>query len=138
MTTEFIAGPSAIITWTYGTTPGTITLQGDYRTCSIKSSGEIKDGTAGADTNKVNYFGMRDISVDIELVTQTGGTAMNAALDANVIGTLVIQPEGTATNKPKFTIPAFSQGASYSFPYNDVATISVTFSANGAYTIGAN
>lgn len=136
MTTEFVPGPLLKANWIWS--GGTIALDPDYRTCTFTPSVDIVDGTAGADTSKVKYMGMRDFNVSMTLVTQTGGTLLNAALDAGVGGTLIIQPEGTATGKPKFTCPAFSTGASFEFPYNDVAQISVTFEGQGAYTIGAN
>src|SRR5512143_2561374 len=98
MTTEFRAGPSLKGTWTCSV--GTIGLNADYRTCSFTPSVDVIDGTAGADTSKVKYMGMRDVTVDMTLVQQTGGTALNAALDAGVQGTLVIYPEGTAVGKP--------------------------------------
>ena len=136
MTTEFVAGPLMNLDWIWS--GGTISLDGDYRTCTFTPSVDIVDGTAGADPNKVKYMGMKDANCAVTLVTQTGGTALNAALDAGVGGTLIIQPEGTATGKPKITFPSFSTGAAYEYPYNDVAVISVTFEAQGAYTIGAN
>jgi hypothetical protein len=136
MTTEFVSGPLMKLSWIYS--GGTLSLDGDYRTCKFTPSVDIVDGTAGADANKVKYMGMKDATADITLVAQTGGTALNSALDAGVGGTLIIQPEGTATGKPKITFPSFSGGASYEYPYNDVAVLSCTFNAQGSYTIGAN
>jgi hypothetical protein len=117
---------------------GTVNLDGDYRTCTFTSSVDVVDGTAGADANKVKYMGMKDATANVSLVAQTGGTAMNAALVAGNVGTLTIQPEGTATGKPKITFPSFSTGASYEYPYNDVALLSCGFEANAAYTVGSN
>ena len=140
---EFRAGPTMVATWTFGTqaisggtlAAGTLTLNADYRTCNFTPTVDVIDGTSGADTSKVKYMGMRDVTVDMTLVQQTGGTALNLALDAGVQGTLVIKPEGTAAGKPVFTIPAFCTGGKFSFPYNDIADISVSFSGQGAYSI---
>ena len=134
---EYVSGTLMKLTWVTATY-GTITLDADYRSCKFTPSVDVVDGTAGADTSKVKYMGMRDAKADIELVTQTGGTATNAALDAGVGWTLVIQSEGTATGKPKITLPSFSTGATYDFPYNDVAKITCGFECQGAYTVGVN
>src|SRR5512146_2387739 len=143
MTTEFRAGPTMVATWTYpgqavgagSIAAGTASLAPDYRTCTFTPSVDVIDGTAGSDTSKVKYMGMRDVTVDMTLVQQTGGTTINQCLDAGVQGTLVLYPEGTAAGKPVFTVPAFSTGAKMDWPYNDIAVISVSFSGQGAYTI---
>ncbi len=132
---EFVSGSTMTLTWVT-TTYGTVTLNADYRACKITPSVDVIDGTAGADTNKVKYLGKTDVKADVELVTQAGGTATNAALNAGVQGTLFVGPEGTVAGKPKFTLPAFSTGATYDFPYADIAKITCGFEANGPYIIG--
>jgi hypothetical protein len=121
--------------WLYS--GGTLSLEADYRTVSIKSSVDVIDGTAGSDTTKVKYLGMTDITVDMTQVLQTGGTLNMTQLTTGTQGTLIIQPEGTATGKTKFTIPAFVT-SSYDYPYNDIATCSLTFNGMGAFTITVN
>jgi hypothetical protein len=137
MTTEFIAGRTMVMTWTYviGTTAGTVSLAPDYRTFRFNETVDVKDGTAGSDVNKVKYLSFKDASIDVELVAQTGGTALNAALAAGVQGTLTVYPEGTASGKPLITFPSFSKGTSFDFPYDDVAKITTGWEANGQYTV---
>lgn len=135
---EYKAGPTIKISWVYGTAPGTITFDPDYRTFDFNQTVDVIDATAGADANKVKILGMLDATCTFTSLLQTGGTAFDAALIAGVTGTLTVQPEGTATNKMKIVMPAFSNGASYSFPYADIATASCSFSANAAYQITKN
>lgn len=133
---EYIAGPTMVLTWI--SSAGTTTLSGDYRTCSWQPSVNYADASAGSDTNMVRLTALKDAKASIQLVQQTGGTAVASVLNAGTQGTLIIQPEGTATGKRKITFPSFSDGASYEFPYAETAVLSCSFTGNGAYTDGVN
>ena len=136
---ELIMGQTGVITWT--TSTGTTSLAGDYRTVDWSPSTAYTDVTAGSDTQIGRLPTLKDASAAITLVTQTGGTALIAQLPPQQAGTLVIQPEGTATGKRKITLPAYCDGAKNSFPYADVAVISVNFSGSsvlGNFSDGAN
>lgn len=127
---EYLAGPTMVLTWTYS--GGTISLNGDYRTCTFTPTTGYEDVSAGADTQVGKIPTLTDASAAVELVLQTGGTAIAAALQPKTAGTLVIQPEGTATNKRKITLPAYCDGAVPSFPYANVAVITCGFSGSSA------
>jgi hypothetical protein len=133
---EFIAGPTMVLTWTYS--GGTIALAGDYRTCTWSPSIAYVDSSAGSDTHVQRLTALKDSTASVTLVAQTGGTAIQTALQPGVGGTLVIQPEGTATNKRKITFPCFADGASIDMPYADIVAISCGFTGNGAFTDGVN
>lgn len=133
---EFIAGPTMVLTWAYS--GGTISLAGDYRTCSWNPSVAYVDSSAGSDTHVGRLTALKDATAAITLVAQTAGTQINAALAPGVAGTLTIQPEGTATNKRKITFPCYSDGAAYEYPYNDIVAISCGFTGNGTHTDGVN
>lgn len=133
---EFIAGPTMVLNWIWS--GGTTALAGDYRTCSWNPSIAFVDTSAGSDTYITRLTTLKDATAAVTLVGQSGGTAINAALAPGVAGTLVIQPEGTATNKRKITFPCYSDGASYEHPYADVVAISCGFTGNGTHTEGVN
>jgi len=133
---EFIAGQSMVLNWIYSA--GTVSLGGDFRTCTWTPAIETVDTTAGNDAFAYSLPSIKSAKASITLVEQSAGTILNAALDAGVQGTLIIQPEGTATGKRKITMPAFSDGASYDYPYKDVAAISCGFTGNAPYTEGTN
>jgi len=133
---EFIAGSTMVLNWIYS--GGTISLAGDYRTVSWNPSVAYAETSAGSDTHVGRLTALKDATASVTLVAQTAGTQINAALAPGVGGTLVIQPEGTATNKRKITFPCYSDGASYEFPYNDIVAISCGFTGNGTHTDGVN
>jgi hypothetical protein len=125
-----------VLTWTYS--GGTIALAGDYRTCTWSPAVAYVDSSAGSDTHVQRLTALKDSTASVTLVAQTGGTAIQTALQPGVGGTLVIQPEGTATNKRKITFPCFADGASIDMPYADIVAISCGFTGNGAFTDGVN
>jgi len=125
---ELISGPSMILTWT--TSAGTFSLNGDYRTCAWNPSTAYEDVSAGQDTQVGRMPTLKDATAAIELVTQTSGTAIASSMQPGQAGTLVIQPEGTATNKRKITLPAYADGAQVTFPYANVSVISCNFSSS--------
>lgn len=130
------SGSAVVCQWIWS--GGTVSLNGDYRKCSIKPAVDLIEGTAGSDARKVKYPSVKDASVSIELVAQTGGTAVLAALAEGVSGTIIVGPEGTATSKPKTTISAISGGANQELVYNDVSILTCEFNADGTtYTQGA-
>lgn len=133
---EFIAGSTMVLNWIYS--GGTISLAGDYRTVSWNPSVSFVDSSAGSDTHVARLTALKDATAAITLVAQTVGTQINAALAPGVGGTLIIQPEGTATNKRKITFPCYSDGAAYEFPYNEIVAISCGFTGNGTHTDGVN
>ena len=117
-----------VMTWAYS--GGTITLNGDYRAVTWNPSTAFEEVTAGQDTQVGRLPTLKDATASVELVTQTAGTAIQAALAPAIAGTLTIQPEGTAVNKRKITLPAYSDGASLTFPYANVSVISCNFSGS--------
>lgn len=135
---EFIAGPTMVLTWTYS--GGTVALAADYRTCTWAPSVDYVETSAGADTHKGRLTALKDATASITLVAHAGtaGTAIQAALQPGAAGTLVIQPEGTATAKRKITFPCYADGANIDMPYADIVAISCGFTGNGAWTDGAN
>jgi hypothetical protein len=136
---ELIAGPSMVMTWTYS--GGTVSLNADYRTFDWNTTSNFEDISAGQDTQVGRAPTMIDATANVTLVGQTSGTALVAALAAQTAGTLVVQPEGTAVGKRKITLPAYSEGAQYSFPYANVMTITCGFipsSILGVWTDAAN
>jgi len=127
---EFLAGPTMVLTWV--TSSGTTTLAADYRTCTWNPSTGYDDVTAGSDTQIGRIPTLLDATCSIELVLQSGGTALAAALQPQQAGTLTIQPEGTTTNLRKITFPCYCDGAKPSWPYANVAMITCGFTGSSA------
>ena len=135
---ELIAGPTMILQWIWS--GGTISLNADYRTFSWNPTIAYEDVTAGQDSQVGRLTTLKDATAAVELVVQTGGTAMAAAMAAGVGGTLICGPEGTATGKRKITFPCYSDGAAFAAPYANVATLSCGFTGSsvlGNFTDGS-
>jgi hypothetical protein len=129
-------GQNLVINWI--TTAGTIALSGDYRSVSYTPSGKLVNATAGSDAFETYIGTQKDTKVSYRGVMQSAGTATEDALLPNTFGTLIIQPEGTASGKRKYTIPAFAGGGNFNFQYTDVVEISCDFQGSGTPTIAVN
>jgi hypothetical protein len=128
-------GSSLLVSWIWS--GGTTSLSADYRTVSWNPTVAYADISAGSDTHVGRLTTLKDATAAVTMV-DSGGTAIYAGLNPGVGGTLLIQPEGTATNKRKITFPCFCDGAVPSYTYNDTTTISVNFTGNGSFTDGVN
>lgn len=136
---EFIAGSTMTISWIWS--GGTVTPAADYRTCTFSPTVDYVDVSAGSDTHKGRLTALKDSTASCTFVNptaSTNGTLYAACFATGVSGTLIIQPEGTATNKRKITMPAYCDGGVPEFPYADVSVLSVSFTGNGAFTDGVN
>lgn len=137
---EFVSGPTLVLSWIHS--GGTTSLAGDTRSVQWNPSTAYAETTAGSDTQVGRLPTIKDATASIECVNPAGGTALYAALDSQKAGTLIIQPEGTATNKRKITFPCYSDGAQYAHPYADTATLTCSFTGAGNvlnnYTDGVN
>jgi len=120
----------------------TTVLSGDYRTFDYAPKVDLLDESAGADTTHLYIATLKDGSASFGALLQTGagagGTAMQAALVEGAVGTLKWSPEGTATTKPLYTMPAISQGASMKYQYAGLTEISVSWQQNGVRVEGTN
>lgn len=128
-------GKNLVLSWIYS--GGTVALNADYRTVSWNPTIAYADTTAGADTHIERLTTLKDATAAVTLV-DSSSTEIYTSLEAGVAGTLIIQPEGTASGKRKITFPCYSDGAVPSYTYNDTTTISVNFTGNGAWTDGTN
>jgi hypothetical protein len=133
MATEYIGGTAMVVTWT-SAAGATFSLAAEERSVAWTPSVEIVDATAGSDTTRKRITSFKDATATVNWVDQTNGAGTASALDAGAFGTLTIGPEGTATGKRKITFPCISQGAKYSWPFDNVAEVTCDFIANGAYT----
>lgn len=129
-------GKDLLLSWI--TSYGTQSLGSDYRTVSWNPTIAYADTSAGSDTHVGRLTALKDATAAVTLVDSSGGTAMYTPLQSGVGGTLIIQPEGTATGKRKITFPCFCDGAVPAYTYNDTTTTSINFTGNGAYTDAVN
>ena len=140
MSTNSYSGSALVVTWTQAS--GTNIISGDQTSFDYTPSIDLIDQTSGADTNKKYLSSVKDGSVSMTSYFQSGtnlrGTASWTTLTEGLVGTLMWQPEGTATTKPKYTMPAISKGVGFSHPYADKVTASLSFQQNGTRVEGTN
>lgn len=129
-------GSGMVFQWIHSA--GTASLQADFRTVNLSPTVDFADSTAGSDARRKRIPTVKDITVSYSGLAQTGGTALEDALLEGAEGTIIFQPEGTASGKRKYTIGAFSMGAKFNVPYADVVELTVEFNGNGNYTVGTN
>jgi len=106
---------------------GSTVLDGDYRRFDVKETMDLVDASAGSDTGTTHVTTLTNGQATLELVDQTGGTALWAAVANGTSGTLEWGPEGTASTKPKYTVTAIVSERARSVGYNDVVTLNVNF-----------
>ena len=129
-----ITGENLYVQWIYS--GGTVVLSGDYTQFTYTPSVELLDESAGSDTDRTYVPRLKDKTMSLSARHQAAGTALFESLDEGTSGTITWSPEGTATGKRKYTIPAISQGASMNIPYANLVEISCTFQGNGARSDG--
>lgn len=120
------AGSAMYLGWVYS--GGTVQLETDFRTFSWTPTLNFIDATAGADTYEelLASYGT-GVEIPVTMVLQADGTALLTALTRQTAGTLVYGPEGTATGKVKYSIPATSSGPQFSQPFDDIVEITANF-----------
>ena len=130
------AGSAMSLQWIH--TGGTVTLETDFRSFSWTPTLNFIDATAGADTYEelLASYGT-GVEIPVSLVLQEDGTALLSALDRQTAGTLVYGPEGTATGKVKYTIPATSSGPQFSQPFDDIVEVTANFRQTAVETRSA-
>lgn len=120
------SGSALYLAWIYS--GGTVTLHGDFRSFDWTPSLALIDSTAGSDSFREYIPGIGEGGdIALSCVMQASGTALITALARGNQGTILYGPEGTATGKPKSTIPAISKGPAYSQPYDDVVEFKVAW-----------
>jgi hypothetical protein len=139
-----ILGNNAVVTWTYGGA-GTIALSADYRSFSYSPSIANFDSSCGTESAKTYITGQKDFTAQYAGLYQASGTASagtasySAAFGIGQVGTVVVQSEGTATGKPKWTFPVYcSSDPVTSLAYADLIQVSIAWQGNGAYTLSVN
>ena len=130
------SGSALYLAWVHA--GGTAVLNTDFRQFDWTPSLALIESTAGADSFREYIPGIGEGgNISLTMVMQSSGTALISALARGTQGTLVYSPEGTATGKPKSSIPAISKGPAYSQPYDDVVEFKVEFQQSAFETNSA-
>lgn len=112
-----------------------VDISGDGRSVSIEGTSDTLDTSAYGDTARTKIAGMTDGSASFEGLDTTGdwSGAWNE-LVPGALATLLIRPEGPGGTLRQISAQALVTSRSLSMPYDDLATISVSFEITGAVT----
>lgn len=116
-------------------TLGGTDISGDGRSIDFEESADALDSSKWGDTRRTKVAGLEDASGSMEALDTTGD--WTAAWDQIAVGTedeLVIQPEGAGSGLRQLTCDIIVTGRSISLPYDDLATLSMSFEVSGAVT----
>lgn len=130
------SGSSLVVTWIQAAS--TTTLTGAHKTFSYTPAIDLIETTAGADVFKSYINGPRSGQCTYTANFQAGSVTWGTLLVEGQLGTLKVSPEGTAGGKQLLTIGAISGGCKWTWPYNDVAELSIDFTQSGTMTHGTN
>jgi len=140
MSTNSYSGSALVVTWFQGS--GTNLISGDQTTFDYTPSVDLQDQSSGSDSNKKYLKMLKDGQASMNSYFQSGtnlrGTVTWSTLTEGNEGTLQWQPEGTAAGKPKYSMPAISQGVALSNPYAGISTANCSWQQNGTRTEGTN
>lgn len=113
---------------------GATVLSSDYRSFNSHEEAGIIDASSGADTYRNKIAILTDANASVELVGQSAGTALWAALAPGTSGTLEWGDEGTATGKPRSYGVAIVKSRDRKVAYDNITVLNADFELNGAVT----
>lgn len=91
---------------------------------------------AGADTAMTYLNTLQDGKGTLEVLAEAGGTALWAAGVKGASGTLIWGDEGTASGKPKHSVPAIVARRRRNNVYNETVKLTFDFQFNGTVVDG--
>ena len=134
MSANSFAGTAMVVTW------NSLPITGEYRRVTINATVNDADGTSGVDTDIRHMPTQADSNIAVEMTAQSGtaGTALWTALAPRTKGTLVVQPEGTASNMRIYTAVSYVQTFNENVPYNEAVIWTATFFPTAAVSRSTN
>lgn len=114
-----------------------VDISGDGRSVSYEESADILDDTTYGADNKTKQAGLLDGSGSYEALDQTGDwSAAWEAIQPGTSATMAVYPEGNTSTKRSATFTAIISSRSIQFPYDGLATLSMSFEISGAVVEG--
>ena len=121
-------GKDLYVQWVYS--GGTVELNGDFRTLTVSEETDTDDASAGADTHRSYEPTLGDTTIELEMLDNDAAfNTVWPALKPQTKGTLTWGPQGTATGKPKRSVPALVNSRDHEIPYDGMVNITVEFQA---------
>ena len=109
-------------------------LSAEFRTFETTENIGTVDQSAGDDAERTYLTTRKDGTGTVELLDQSLGTALWAAVVPGTEGTLEWAPEGTASGKPRHIVNAIVSERSNPIDAEDVVMVRASFQYSGAIT----
>lgn len=112
-------------------------IHGDGRSVSYEETADTLDDTVYGADNRTKLASLLDGSGSFEALDVTGAWATAwQGLAPGSSGTMVIYPEGNSPGNRSVSFTAIITSRSLNLPYDDLATLSMSFEISGAVTEG--
>ena len=112
-------------------------IEGDGRSISYTETADILDDTTYGADNKTKQAGLLDGNGSFEALDTSGTwSAAWQAIQPGDSDTMIIYPEGNSAGKRSVTFTAVINSRSVDFPYDGLATMSMSFDISGAVVEG--
>lgn len=116
---------------------GTLSVAGQGRNLEVSQSADEIDVTSYGSTAKEFITGLIERSASLEILDDSGSSAIRTAFTPGSANSLTWFPLGTVSGLPKFSVAdAVVTQADISYPYDDAVLISVEMRLSGAVTEG--
>lgn len=117
---------------------GSTVLSSRYKSWEENVSTNLVETAAGSDTMRTYLSTLDEGATTLEILDQTGGTVLWAAVAPRTSGTLEWAPEGTASGKPKNVVLALVKSRKRAIVNDDVTKITVEFQHNSTSGVTAS
>jgi len=115
-----------------------VAIEGDGRSISYTETADILDDTTYGGDNKTKQAGLLDGNGSFEALDTTGAwSTVWQAIQPGDSDTMIIYPEGNTAGNRTVSFTAVINSRSVDFPYDGLATMSMSFDISGAVTEGA-
>lgn len=104
---------------------GSTVLSSRFKSYNESDEAGMVDKSAGADTRRTYLATLADGGATMELLQESLGTALWAAIAPGTEGTLEWGPEGTASGKPKYTVDAIIKSRKRNLVHDDVVKVTI-------------
>lgn len=128
-------GRDLVVQWI--TTAGTANVSADFRNLETSEDTDTADASAGTGLHKQFIPTHKNTTISYEFLDLTDGSVNWNYFAPQTAGTLIWSPEGTASNKMKYTTTdVFVVSRNRTFPYDNVVNVNVEFQSNMTPTLG--
>lgn len=112
-----------------------VDISGDGRSVNYEQSSDALDDSTYGQDERTKQGGLKDGSGSFEALDKSGTWAADwQEIEPGSLQTMSIYPEGNSVGERIVSFTALITNRSVTFPYDDLATLSMSFEISGAVT----